>query len=57
MKKGIICMALLASASFVYAQQKPTMEMKPEMTEIWEPEVKIISPGGLQAFTIGAWFL
>ena len=45
MKKGIICMALLASVSLVYAQKMPTMEMKPEMTEIWEPEVKIISPG------------
>lgn len=45
MKRGIICMALLASGYLVYAQQKPTMEMKPEMTEIWEPEVKIVSPG------------
>lgn len=45
MKRGIICAVILAGTSVVYAQQKPTMEMKPEMTEIWEPEVKVVTPG------------
>lgn len=27
------------------AQQVPTMEMKPEMTEIWDPEVRMVDPG------------
>jgi hypothetical protein len=29
------------------AQQVPTMGMKPEMTEIWDPEVRIVDPGEL----------
>lgn len=28
-----------------YSQQIPTMPMKPEMTEIWEPEIRIADPG------------
>jgi hypothetical protein len=27
------------------AQQVPTMGMKPEMTEIWDPEVRVVDPG------------
>jgi hypothetical protein len=36
---------LMLITVFAFAQQKPTMEMKPEMTEIWEPEVPVIKPG------------
>lgn len=36
---------LMLGVANAYAQQVPTMEMKPGMTEIWEPEVKIIHPG------------
>ncbi len=27
------------------AQQLPTLPMKPEMTEIWDPEIKVVQPG------------
>ena len=45
---------LLLTSTFIIAQQKPyvspvpatsPMQMKPEMTEIWNPEVKTITPG------------
>ncbi len=29
----------------VVGQQVPTMPMKPEMTEVWEPEISIVVPG------------
>ncbi len=35
---------LLFAAVSVFAQQEP-MEMKPEMTEIWDPEVPVVTPG------------
>ncbi len=35
---------LLFSAAAAFAQEEP-MEMKPEMTEIWEPEVPVVKPG------------
>ncbi|MCL1821735.1 MAG: DUF1080 domain-containing protein [Prolixibacteraceae bacterium] len=43
--KKILLLAALVLPAMVFAQQKPTMGMKPEMTEIWEPEVKIVTPG------------
>ncbi len=45
MKNLILTILLLFVAVFVSAQQEEGMEMKPEMTEIWDPEVKIITPG------------
>lgn len=45
MKRKIFLVILVSGVVCAYAQQKPTMEMKPEMTEIWEPEVRIIKPG------------
>lgn len=43
--KRLLLILLAAGTFHVYAQQVPTMPMKPEMTEIWEPEVKVINPG------------
>jgi hypothetical protein len=37
--------ALCMAAPSVVGQQIPTMGMKPEMTEIWEPEIPIVVPG------------
>lgn len=46
MKKiNLISFLLLFSAVGVWAQTPEPMEMKPEMTEIWEPEVEKITPG------------
>ncbi|HDR51555.1 MAG TPA: DUF1080 domain-containing protein [Mariniphaga anaerophila] len=46
MKKiGIICVLLLFAAFGVFAQTEGPMPMKPEMTEIWDPEVPVITPG------------
>lgn len=45
MKKLIPMALLLFVAGQMAGQQVPTMTMKPEMTEIWEPEVKVVNPG------------
>ena len=37
--------SLLFGGMPILAQQKPTLPMTPEMTEIWEPEVRVITPG------------
>lgn len=42
---GIIYCLLLFSAFGVMAQTDGPMEMKPEMTEIWDPEVPVVKPG------------
>jgi hypothetical protein len=45
-KIGIISCLLCFSATFgVFAQTDGPMPMKPEMTEIWEPEVRVVTPG------------
>ena len=44
MKIQILSFMLLFAAGVVSAQQEP-MPMKPEMTEIWDPEVRVITPG------------
>jgi len=44
MKNQILTIALLFTAITVFAQEGP-MPMKPEMTEIWDPEVSVITPG------------
>ena len=50
MKKiNIISFLLLSSAYVVLAQTKGPMEMKPEMTEIWDPEVPVVAPGKTQS--------
>lgn len=45
MKIKILTLALLIAAVLAHAQEDRTMGMKPEMTEIWDPEVRIITPG------------
>jgi len=44
MKFKFLTLALLFVAVFAVAQEE-SVEMKPEMTEIWDPEVSIITPG------------
>lgn len=43
-KNQILSFLLLFVAVSVLAQQEPE-EMKPEMTEIWDPEVPVVTPG------------
>jgi hypothetical protein len=45
MKKITTVMILLLVVSGLFAQTPEPMKMKPEMTEIWDPEVRIITPG------------
>jgi len=45
MKIQILSFALLLIAVSAVAQTEGPMPMKPEMTEIWDPEVRIITPG------------
>jgi len=44
MRNQFLTLVLLLTAVFAWAQDE-SMEMKPEMTEIWDPEVPIITPG------------
>ncbi len=44
MKIQILTFLLFFAAVSVFAQEEP-MEMKPEMTEIWDPEVPVVNPG------------
>ena len=45
-KTGIIsCLLLLAATPVLLAQTEGPMPMKPEMTEIWDPEVPVVTPG------------
>ncbi len=45
MKKTVAVFLLAVPAMFTFAQQVPTMPMKPEMTEIWDPEIRVVNPG------------
>ena len=46
MKIKFLTLALLLVAGFAMAQEEDeSMKMKPQMTEIWDPEVRIITPG------------
>jgi len=45
MKIRILTLALLFSAMWAVAQESESVQMKPEMTEIWDPEVSVITPG------------
>jgi len=45
MKRSIFTALLIVAAMFVMAQEDESMRMKPEMTEIWDPEVVVITPG------------
>ncbi|SHE32084.1 protein of unknown function [Mariniphaga anaerophila] len=46
MKKiGIFSLLLFSTAFGVFAQTEGPMPMKPEMTEIWDPEVSVVTPG------------
>lgn len=48
MKIQILTFLLLFVAAAVMAQEEP-MKMKPEMTEIWDPEVTVVTPGETNA--------
>lgn len=45
MKIQILTFLLLVLAVVVGAQTPEPMKMKPEMTEIWDPEIRVITPG------------
>lgn len=45
MKRTIWVVYMILWCGIAIAQQVPTVRMQPGMTEIWEPEVKIIQPG------------
>ncbi len=45
MKIQILTFLLLVLAVVVSAQTPEPMKMKPEMTEIWDPEIRVITPG------------
>lgn len=45
MKIQILTFLLLVSAVVVSAQTPEPMKMKPEMTEIWDPEIRVVTPG------------
>jgi hypothetical protein len=45
MRKITTVMILMFVASSLMAQTPEPMKMKPEMTEIWDPEVRVITPG------------
>lgn len=45
MKIQILAFLLLFIAVSVVAQEEELMKMKPQMTEIWDPEVPVITPG------------
>ena len=45
MKIQIITFSLLFAAVAVMAQTPEPMKMKPEMTEIWDPEIAVVTPG------------
>ena len=51
----MLTLALTSLTTTILAQNPPNtppaespMPMKPEMTEIWEPQVKVIMPGKMQ---------
>ncbi len=45
MKNQILTIVLLFVAVAVSAQEEGPMKMKPEMTEIWDPEISVVTPG------------
>lgn len=45
MKIQILTFLLLFVAVVVVAQTEEPLKMKPEMTEIWDPEVSVVTPG------------
>ena len=45
MKFQLFTSALLIAAATVFAQTPESMKMKPEMTEIWDPEISLVTPG------------
>lgn len=45
MKIQILAFVLLCAAVTVVAQEEGPMEMKHEMTEVWDPEVAVVTPG------------
>jgi len=45
MKTYILSFVLLSTAVAVSAQEEESMKMKHEMTEIWDPEITVVTPG------------
>ncbi|MDD2381574.1 MAG: DUF1080 domain-containing protein [Mariniphaga sp.] len=44
-KTGFVLSVLLFAGFGAMAQQEDPAEMKPQMTEIWDPEVRLVTPG------------
>lgn len=49
MKRVLLSVAGILAVAAVFAQGRTDFPMKPEMTEIWDPEVRVVTPG--QAMT------
>lgn len=45
MKRVLLSVAGVLAITAVFAQGRTDFPMKPEMTEIWEPEVRVVAPG------------
>jgi hypothetical protein len=45
MKRNLLLIGFILSVFSLFAQVPELMPMKPEMTELWEPEVPVITPG------------
>lgn len=45
MRKSLLCVATLFLINQLQAQVPKPSPMKPDMTEFWEPEVKVVTPG------------
>src|SRR5690554_3953841 len=41
----VLLLSFIAAVNVVVAQTEGPMPMKPEMTEIWDPEVRVVTPG------------
>lgn len=45
MKRVLLSVAGVLAITAVFAQGRTDFPMKPEMTEIWDPEVRVVTPG------------
>ena len=51
MKRVLFSAAGVLAFAAIFAQGRTDFPMKPEMTEIWDPEITVVTPG---ATTVGA---
>lgn len=45
MKRVLLSVAGVLACTAIFAQGRTDFPMKPEMTEIWDPEIKVVTPG------------